>query len=290
MIRNAVFGLIFTAGLISWGAAQATQGADFARKSRQELEIMKGILQTTLNFVVQDLRQRESGGKAVENRRRMYWGSGPELGAFYLQGQGAVFMISASDLRMRVSGREERLDEALEEGLEAQEALREAVTDQEEALRALSEAGVGVPAPPQPPQPPQAVPAPAAKPAQPAVSSAKQEEMRKRLAEAQARMKQRREELQARQKKLQEYLDEIKVHLVEALANHGDSLTTIKPSEYINVIIGGDGVSGIAPTLDSGDASSNYQVISVQKSLIADYRAGKLSLDAFRQKVLQYNN
>ncbi len=41
----------------------AAQGPDL-KKMKQELEIMRGILDTTMNFVVQDIRQRESGSKA----------------------------------------------------------------------------------------------------------------------------------------------------------------------------------------------------------------------------------
>jgi hypothetical protein len=39
----------------------------------------------------------------------------------------------------------------------------------------------------------------------------------------------------------------------------------------------------------SDRTSSHCQVVSAQKSWITDYKAGKLTLDAFKQKVLQYS-
>ena len=48
-------------------------------------------------------------------------------------------------------------------------------------------------------------------------------------------MKQRGAEEEARQAKFRESLSQLKVFLMEAMANHGDSLTVVKPGEYVNL-------------------------------------------------------
>ena len=281
-------------GLVSWGATQGTSSINLV-KSRQEMEIMKGILETTLNFVFQDLAQRETAGKTETSRRRAYWSGASDIGSFFLQGQGAVFVVSASGLRLRMSDRGEYALLADEARLDAEENLRDAMEAQQDALRAMSEAGFAVgraavpapPAQPQPPQPPQAVPTPPAPPPV-AQSTGKQEDMKKRLFEAQEKVRQRREEVEAERKKLMEYLGVIKGHLVEAIANYGDSMTTVKSGEYINVIIDVDRFGG-GRIFGSGDADqTTYQIITVPKSLINDYKAGKLTLEALKQKVQEY--
>jgi hypothetical protein len=281
-------------GLVSWGAAQGTSPVDLV-KSRQEMEIMRGILKTTLEFVVQDLAQRETSGKPETSRRHAYWSGSSDIGSFFLQGQGAVFVISASGLRLRMSDRGEYALLADEARLDAEENLRDAMEAQQEALRAMSEAGfavgrAAVPAPPVPPVPP-TPPNPAVAPSTPlpaAQSTGKQEDMKKRLFEAQEKVRQRREEMEAEQKKLMEYLGVIKGHLVEAIANYGDSMTTVKSGEYINVIIDVDRFGGGRIFLGGNADQPTYQIITVPKSLITDYKAGKLNLEALKQRVQEY--
>ncbi len=110
--------------------------------------------------------------------------------------------------------------------------------------------------------------------------------MRKRLAEAQEKVRQHREQSEQERQKLMEAVTQAKVYLIEALANHGDSLTTVKSNEYINLVITTDG--GNMVFAGSAESAPRREVISVQKSVITDYKAGRLSLDAFKQKVLQY--
>ena len=111
--------------------------------------------------------------------------------------------------------------------------------------------------------------------------------MRKKLAEVQERVKNRREAMEGRRQKLLQSLSEVKVFLIEALANHGDSLTTIKPNEYINIIFTTD--EGPPMLHEEGSGRSVRQVVSIQKSWITDYKAGRLTMEAFRQKALQYS-
>ncbi len=357
------FLLVVSVGLLSWGSAQGTRTEPFdLKKSQQELQIMKGILSTTLGFVSTELRSREaSTGQKETTLGRIYEGSwgGSGISAYYLYGQGVTFLIPISSLRMAFSrGRPliarvgdldrlhyevntdladqlERANDEMEAAAlaveeqrenmgilaaEAAERAAEAFRYQVESIKAPAKtkaarggvaggvpggvaggvpggvvggvpggigagvgAGVG-----------QAVAAPQAAPVPPApAATAKaprtpqsQEEMRKRLAEAQERVKKRREEFEAQRQKLLQSLAEVKVYLIEALANHGDSLTTVKPGEYINIILTTD--EGMPLFSDEAGTRATRQVISVQKSWITDYKAGRLTMEAFKQKALQY--
>ncbi len=304
--------LIAVLGLVSWATAQIPTSAPFdVKKSQQELEIMRGILSTTLGFVANDLRSRQpaSTGRKEPFTGSSFWSTG--ITSFYLYGQGAVFVVPMSGLRGHTGrllgdlhGDLEALDAQMSEFKEAQAAMAEAMA-QATAAGAGTGLGGGVgagvsggvsggvpggvqggvpggvgPAPPvpQPPKPPAAP--------KPATAPASQDEMRKRLFEAQEKVKQRREQSEQERQKLMEDVAQAKVYLIEALANHGDSLTTVKPNEYINLVITTDGGNMVFAGFD--EPSPRREVISVQKSVITDYKAGRLSLDAFKQKVLQY--
>jgi hypothetical protein len=229
------------------------------------------------------------------------------IGAFYLAGQGAVFTIPASGLRDALRVRKEfniknafnltpgafefSFDEQAIEDL-TQEHLEEIMND-------------GLPTPPVPPVPPpasvavapsQASPAPAAPPqagvAQNDASpnpSEKQEQMRRKLSELQAKEKRKAVEEEARRAKFREVLTQLKGFLIEALANHGDSMTVVKPNEYLNLVVTDDGRSFWVGG-DSTNDRAQREIISVQKSVISDYKAGRLTLDGFKQKVMNYMN
>jgi hypothetical protein len=348
--------LMISMGLLSWGAAQGTRADLFdLKKSEQELEVMKGILTTTLNFFLKESR-KASTQKPGRDEDQVYtissWG-GSRVSAFYLYGQGATFIIPVSSWRyakakpvkvgaldadqlklnaefdaLQALQLEEQI--ATEQQFEAELAqleLNRVVEAQEQELAKLQTeltfgllAGVpggvhggivgGVPggvaggipggvrgpakarpkpskpvaqAAPQPPQPPQ----PAAEPRGPQ----REEEVRKKLEDLQRNVVKRREMEEVKRKELLERLAQIKVYLIEALANHGDSLTHVKPNEYINLVLTAeDGDSKWFKLADSEDGSPHREIMSVQKSVITDYKAGRLTLDAFKQKVLQYNN
>ncbi len=321
--------LVASLGSFSWGSAQGARTEPFdLKKSQQELQIMKGILSTTLSFVADDLRGREAGASSQRGDRiyRTFegnWG-GANITAYYLYGQGATFIIPISALSAAFSRGTfafastgfgdhpqfeyhfdigEQMDQANME-LEAATAALEAERDGLEAMTAQASgtvqsggvapatsaagrgtgsgrgAGSGSSQAVVTPQPPPR-PAPRA-----AGSPPNQEEMRKKLFQAQEQVKKRREEMEARRQKLLQSLDEVKGYLIEALANHGDSLTTVKANEYINIVITTD--EGLPFLSEEGTTSASKQVISVQKSWISDYKAGRLTLDAFKQKVLQY--
>ncbi len=288
--------LIVAAGTLSSGSTQTARTDLFdAKKSQQELEVMRGILGTTLSFVTREMQGRSTGTAAREEGLVRSFGWGSNVNAFYLYGQGATFIVPMSRFSY---GRLAGFDlggsvDAMEEVQHELEAASASMEAQAAALAAEASSGYAQtppPAPPAPPAPaaapaPPAPPAPAvaAKPSRTPRAARNSEDYRKQLAEAQERVKERRQQSEQRRQKMLETVDQVKGYLVEAVANHGDSLTHVKPNEYINIVI----------TTDGGDffgGDGRREVISVQKSTITDYKAGRLSLDAFKQKVLQYSN
>jgi hypothetical protein len=73
-------------------------------------------------------------------------------------------------------------------------------------------------------------------------------------------------------------LGELRSVLIEILANYGDSLTIVKPAEYISFVLRTDALFR---------TTSGLEIISARKSWITDYKAGRLTLEAFKQKVIQ---
>ena len=80
--------------------------------------------------------------------------------------------------------------------------------------------------------------------------------------------------------------------LVEALANHGDSMTVLAEDKYLNLILEPDSWSGLVPAVVFGvpapSTTTRTETLTVRKSWITDYKAGRLSLEGFKQKVLEY--
>jgi hypothetical protein len=305
--HTAALLLILILGMLSLGTAQGVRTDLFdARKSEQELEIMKGILSTTLEFVAQEM-QSDTGKTSTKTgpfmvRRWMR----SNVGGFYLYGQGATFVIPLSGLRFGLSKVKllgsldeiEALPElalhSLEEAEAAYEAAQAQVADQaaelEDMARAQAEYRAALaaapPRAPKPPALPKAAQAPTPAPAP--VAQDREEKVRRKLVEAQEQVKKRREETEQRRQKFMESLAQIKIHLIEALANHGDSLTQVRPNEYINIVLTTD--EGETIFFESTGGGTHNDVISVQKSVITDYKAGRLTLDAFKQKVLNYRS
>jgi hypothetical protein len=317
----AVLILVLNIGLLSWSLAQGTRNDLFdQRKVDQELEIMKGILGTTMDFAVRDLQVSTAGESRDERHLEHAWGWN-NISGFYLYGQGATFIIPTSELgipwphgtgrialslgsayaddttyTVALESTREAMEEAQAQLAEVQEEFRDQMEETAEAEREAQERsdGVAVAPPPVPTPAPAIAPAAPARPARPVAGvqpppqpKPDQEAMRKRLAAAQEKVKKRQEMMEQRRQKFQEALTQLKVHLVEALANHGDSLTFVKPNEYINLVLSTD-IGGAL--LAGGPAGPQRDIVSVQKSVVSDYKAGRLTLEAFKQKVLQYSN
>ena len=308
----AVIGVV----LLSLNGSQGAQVQPFdLRKCQQELEVMKGILRTTLRFASQELASSFKSDK-VETKtvpKRLVFGRGGEfnIGAFYLAGQGAVFTIPTSSVRDMMGAREGKMAFALAPGMKDlgwNGPWMEQLGQQINELSAQLQDDFGfdgiaalaaVPSPPSPPAPAApavaaASPVPAPKPPQPGQSkdspdAAREKQLRNKLSELQEKVKQRGAEEEARQAKFRESLSQLKVFLMEAMANHGDSLTVVKPGEYVNLVIVDEGSRWVGFGDDSVDRAQR-EILSVQKSVITDYKTGKLSLEAFKQKVLNYVN
>lgn len=268
-------------------------------KCQRELEVMKGILRTTLDFAGKEYSSGETG--VVKGR--FYIGPAflnpGNLTAFYLAGQGAVFTIPASTIRssflrqgkhMNIAIGPDELD--LGEFNEAMADLQDEMKDLSEELsslgKELSADPVASPLPPTPPEPPSPGQTPSPRPGKIKEKEAKklngkEVDLQKKLANLQDKAKKRQDEFEARKAKFRANLDQIRGLLIEVLANHGDSLTTLKPHEFINLVIVDEGGGWLA-----NDAEGKREIISVQKSIISDYKAGRLTLAEFKQKVLNY--
>lgn len=257
--------LIFCLGILC--PAQETKAPFNLEKSRQELEIMKGILETSLSYSLSDADALISGFR-VSN-----------IDAFYLSGQGAVFMVPASNLH--VPGGfiiTPEFSEQMSALKEKYAALSKQLASQAEKLAStaqeLNQNKSGALASPQPPAPPK-LPAPPQPPA-PVIVPAPQTAEQKEAAEA-------------RKAEYQENLEKARRGLIETLANYGDSLTTVQSDEFINLILTtGDYASGFYRKGSGHQAT--YEVITARKSWITDYKAGRLSLEGFKEKILQYSN
>jgi hypothetical protein len=274
----AILLVVTCLGAFSW--AQGTRDLFDVKKSQEELEIMKGILGTTLSFVTQNLMRKAdpsaTAKTAVEYNVGSYRFS--NITAYYLVGQGAIFQIPSSSISSFSNFFVQDSLRTVERAL----ADAQAQLARESYNLAAASAGVsgGVAGGVSGGQ--------AVKPDKPAAATAPQnpEELRKKLADQMERTRKSREDTAVNREKFVKALGEIKVYLIEALANYGDSLTTVKPNEYVNIVISssGDFLEGAY----YGGKELRRDIISVQRSAITDYKAGRLSIDAFKQKVLQY--
>jgi len=77
---------------------------------------------------------------------------------------------------------------------------------------------------------------------------------------------------------------EIKIGLLNALADYGDLLTTVKPDEFISPILEMRNSDG---NTDVSDLGKRHGILSVQKLWITDYKAGKLSMEDLHQKFFE---
>ncbi|MBN2430892.1 MAG: hypothetical protein JXQ27_05425 [Acidobacteria bacterium] len=242
--------LAIALGLTGW-AQDAHSSLFDTRRTGREVEIMKGILETTLQYALKDSRPEKNASTNAHYLRGAYFFAETRIGGYYLYGQGAVFTISGESL-MDSFGDDHgpMFLTAGDELLFAEDLAGQEYVEAEEEMESDDE------------------PSPATK-----------EKMKERIAAAKERMKKKKEEAEKRKAEFQQALGSIKVQLVETLATHGDSLSQVGPDEYITLII--TPVREVMP---------RPQIISVKRSVVTDFKTGRLTLDAFRGKVLQYTN
>jgi hypothetical protein len=254
----SIFALLFL-GTVSLAQDKASFDTN---KSKEEMEIMKGILKTTLNFL---------GTKSQPSR---FAGLYVDISAVYLPGQGATFVIPASGLRVSWTAYNSSISDLSEKIALLSRENDLSLFYTPEALRKMGIASGGVGS---------GVGSDAAATQSPTASDKQEkdrEALRIKIEDLQNRAKKRQEDEQENLRKYQQSMEEIRTYIAESLANYGDSLSTIKPDEYVNILLISDGI-------DNQGKKTN--VISARKSWIADYKTGKLTLDAFRQKVTQYH-
>lgn len=254
--------------MLTGGGMRAEETRSPSDKTREEMEIMKGILRAKLSFA-----------EGTEGRRVVTRSA--DIDAFYLQGQGAVFLVPVSrlnavsdfavslpDIELDFSGQNETIREFSERIREySEQVARQATEFALEASAGGRAAGNGsaAVAPPEAREP----------------RKVDREAVRKRAEEARARAAERRQKAEENRKKFLANLDGVRDGLVEALAGYGDSLTTVRPGEYVNIVL-------LDVPANAAGARRGSEVISAQKSWISDYKSGKLSLGEFKGKVLRY--
>ena len=241
-------------GFFCWGFARTGDQELFnVKKSQQEIEVMRGILRTTLSFAADGLEPPFS---------ERAW-KRTAIDGFYLYGQGAVFIISVPGRGSRFDTSQLLFGEALGVG----------------SAVALSPAALLAPGAP-------ASPEGTEEEARDTVRRL-QAEVARLGAASREKLEKAREERSERVAAYRERLVKLKDPLIEALASHGDSLMQVKSGEYITFILRPE-ASGFELLGRNNDLPS--EVISAKKSTIADYKAGRLTLEDFKTAVLQYNN
>jgi len=250
--------------------AQGTNAPFDMAKTQKELEIMRGIFKTTLSFNPED-SQRNPIFNLADIRFLYLTNQGVN---FYVQNLGfsppemawddirfqfdeAALHTNLEKLGVDLERMQERLKTQIlsseelysqsEIGEERKKALeaRADIEDEKERIKQHKEA-----------------------------VEAQRAEILERQKEMKQQIQVQKEKTAKQQEELRQKLSVVKESLIEAVANYGDSMTTVKPDEYINLIF---------------DASGQYEIVSIQKSWIKDYKAGKLTLDQFEEKAIQYS-
>ncbi len=265
---------------------------------QKEMQVMKSILSTTLSFVG---RPEQASGSRVGRNGTGGVDAG-RIDALYLQGQGAVFIVSLDngssfDPSRYIAAEKEiaRLEASGSPRATAAELrlLRSLMrhdfvgVHEFEALAEIEAGAAGagdegqVPARLRPLSGIQGA-------NKESRADIKQEidRLKKELAET-------REQAEANRRRLEDAL-------VDVLSRYGDSLTQLRPDEYVNLIISAkSGFGGfIFPEIEwgsagfsvGGGASDDHSdmILTVKMSDIRDYRAGRIDQAAFTGRIRKY--
>ena len=282
-----------------------TESFPHAKKSGDEMEIMRGILDSTLKLY--------ASSTSIVNRF--------DISSFYLRGQGAVFAISTAGLRddypvfatrtRSVSANDSPSRNALASiGSDATPSSQKFGASPEDVHKPAPVPGIlsvrarnyrietledgsvlTYPVGDEKNFAMMLMPIANGQRVTGVIDIDKSEEMEERLirsgmtpensAQVLETVKKWRDEDNASWQKLLQAIDKIQTPLIETLANYGDSLTVVKPEEYINLVLMTDESTSLQ--------KKRLDIISARKSWITDYKAGRITLDEFRQQVLQYN-
>ena len=277
--------LMVTTMTVALSAQTGTKSFDPAGL-RQELEIMEGILHTTLNYA---LEESDSGSRVFSRRTE----------SFYLYGQGAVFVVNlpfrtsldivrgvARQKREIARQKKElsRLKNSLQgtqgQNAEILRALEEALRAAEAATRVQADTGFPVPPPP---------PAPASPPApsSAAVEAATQqvpdplEQPEEQLHSLQNYLQDQQRQMAERNAEIEKKMVDVEKVLLEALSRHGGSFRSLSEGEFVTLILK-QGKRWL------GRSPSQARVLVVPKSALTEFDADRIGWDAFLRQVVSY--
>jgi len=226
-------------------------------RSKEELRGMTVAFRTTTNAFAQYMQRTQLEKISVPPDRTLVLSSLQgilSINAYYLYGRGAVFVFSPSNWQIL-------------------NIPKTSNTRNVSDIRGLTEKSASSGLDPQlpPMQSEQAI---------------GEKDFQEMLKEQQDGAKQSQETQNATRDMTAAYFRETKGYLIDAVVNEGEYLTTVKPDEYITLVLMRD---NSLPNMRGGDSgTSNCDIISIRKSWITDYKSGKLTIDAFKQKILQY--
>ncbi len=297
-------------------------------KVRQEMETMEGILKTSIRFATRSGSDDEMEFHGIGQGIRGYFLLGQGAVFIIPVSPSESRANLEAVLALETSVRDAEKQRVVSEGFlrdierEVRNALRDAEAAERDAMHAFGLRFDGMaPEPPEPPEPdyapePQgAVEAPGAPPPPPAPGAptaaptatpqararaysetrrrAEAVDAQKRLQALQQRLEEKKADTEKRLKEMEADLARLRDGLVDTLAKHGDSLTILRPEDSITLILSREGFGlplGRVFWIGGGSQqeSSTTTVLSVKKSAISDYKAGRISRDQFLQKVLEY--
>jgi len=288
MMRRILAGCtVVLATLISLAVTELAQTQLFDQeRSRQEIETMRGILRTSLDYALKRNPQASEDSKFGDLSG---FSRSSRVSGFYLYGQGALFGISLASSSSSAFASMAALAELAPPtppippaAPAAPPALSPLNEDDLAAARQQAEAAKAD------------IAATAAQAKQQQKEAARQmDEIMKQSTQVQRKMGEWRRQNAEAHTRMQAQIAIARVALVETLAKYGDSLSVVKPQEYITIVISGEGGPWFSDEFPIGGpvaADRNQQIVSVQKSVVTDYKAGRISLDEFKKRVLSYTN
>lgn len=297
--------LALIAVLMVTGALAAQPDID-SRQAEKELAIMKSVISTSLALLRKDLQAKYEAGAKGEgtSRRHVEYLHEMELSSIegkYLFGQGVVFTIPypclGDDFPFEVAELEHRLQEMVEDQMVDEEYLvEEAEYLAEEAERALRDADLArrdviimrsSPSVPEPPEAPEAPDAPEPPnpeiPDVPELSPEARARLERTVKDINLKLSVLREESEEQRKMVAEERAAIKEELVKVIATHGDSLTQLKDDQFINLVLRDQ-----CGHFGWRSENSEQTILSVRKSDVRAYRTGQLTMDQFKDRVVEY--
>ena len=251
---------------------------------RQELEIMEGILHTTLKYA---LEESDSGPRAFSRRTE----------SFYLYGQGAVFVVNlpfrrSRDIVREVARRKRGIARQERELSRIKNALGETedsniliLKAQQQVLRAAELASVQAAAASDAPPPPAPTwePLPPAPPVAFVEQAPEQvlEPLKERLQSLQNRLQVQQRQMEEHNTEIQKKMVDVEKALLEALSRHGGSFRSLSEGEFVTLILNqGEKWPGRSPP--------QARVLVVPKSALMAFAADRIAWDAFLRQVVGY--